>query len=73
MANWNDFLAPLIYLNSPDKFTLALGLLLFQGQYYTNFPQMMAVSLLVLLPLLVVFFVAQNLFIRGIALTGMKG
>lgn len=73
MANWNDFLAPLIYLNSPNKFTLALGLLTFQGQYETNFPEMMAVSLLVLLPLLIVFFVAQNLFVRGIALTGMKG
>lgn len=73
MANWNDFLAPLIYLNSPSKFTLALGLLTFQGQYYTNFSEMMAVALLVLLPLLVVFFVAQNLFVRGIALTGLKG
>lgn len=73
MANWNNFLGPLIYLNSPQNFTLALGLLTFQGQYYANFSQMMAVSLLVLLPLLVIFFIAQNLFVRGIALTGLKG
>lgn len=70
---WNDFLGPLIYLNNPDDFTLALGLRGFQQQYGTRWNVMMAASLLVMLPTLVLFFSFQRYFIEGVTLTGVKG
>jgi ABC-type glycerol-3-phosphate transport system permease component len=73
IGNWNNLLDPLIYLRSTEKFTLALGLNLFRGQHFTQYNQLMAVSLITLLPILVIFFVAQKYFIRGVALTGMGG
>jgi ABC-type glycerol-3-phosphate transport system permease component len=73
IRNWNNFLYPLIYLNDMEKYTLQLGLNMYRGQYYTEFHLMMAVALLVLVPVIVVFFVAQKYFIQGIALTGLKG
>lgn len=73
IRNWNSFLYPLIYLNDLDKYTLQLGLNMYRGQYYSEFHLMMAVSLMVLVPVIAVFFVAQKYFIQGIALTGIKG
>jgi multiple sugar transport system permease protein len=73
IGNWNNLLYPLIYLRSTDKYTLALGLNLFQGQYVTNYNQLMAVSILTLLPILVIFLIAQKYFVRGVTLTGMGG
>jgi multiple sugar transport system permease protein len=74
MATWNDFLGPLIYLQRPEQFTLALGLQNYQSQHGgTDWNYLMAASVLVLLPVLVLFFVAQKTFIEGIATTGMKG
>lgn len=73
MGTWNDFLGPLIYLNNPDKFTLALGLRTFQTQFGTRWNVMMAASILVMLPTLVLFFTCQRYFIEGITLTGVKG
>lgn len=73
IGNWNNFLAPLIYINKQDLYTLALGLNLFRGQYVTYYNQLMAVSLLALAPILIVFFFTQKTFIQGIALTGIKG
>jgi multiple sugar transport system permease protein len=73
IGNWNNLLDPLIYLRSQDLYTLALGLNLFRGQNFTAYNQLMAVSILTLLPVLVVFFVAQKLFVQGVALTGMGG
>ncbi len=73
-GNWNDFLGPLIYLNSMDKFTLPLGLSFFvnvRGMTYWNL--LMAASVLVLIPCLVLFFAGQRYFVQGIALTGLKG
>ena len=71
--NWNDFFGPLIYLTSPQKMTLAVGLQLFRGRFATNFNNLMAGSTMAVLPVLVVFFAAQRTFIQGIALTGIKG
>jgi len=71
--NWNDFFGPLIYLTSPQKMTLAVGLQLFRGRFATNFNNLMAGSTMAVLPVLVVFFAAQKTFIQGIALTGIKG
>jgi len=73
IGTWNDFLGPLIYLTTPDKLTLALGLQFFQGHYGVTLHYLMAVSLLVMTPCLVLFFLAQKYFISGIALTGLKG
>ncbi len=71
---WNDFLGPLIYLQRPEQFTLALGLQNFQSQHGgTPWHQLMAASVLVVLPVLVLFFLAQKTFIEGISTTGMKG
>jgi len=74
VGNWNNFMAPLIYLNSMSKFTMALGLRLFQGQHAThNQHLLMAVSMVNIMPILLLFFFAQKTFIRGVALTGIKG
>lgn len=72
-ANWNDFLGPLIYLSSPAKRTLALGLYAFQGQYSTDWHYLMAASTVVMLPLLVLFFAGQKYFIQGVVISGVKG
>ena len=73
IAHWNDFLGPLIYLNSESNYTLAIGLSLFQTWHSTAYQLLMAASLLVLLPVIVIFFFAQRYFIEGITLTGIKG
>ncbi|RIK37111.1 MAG: sugar ABC transporter ATP-binding protein [Chloroflexi bacterium] len=70
---WNDFLGPLIYLHSQDKFTLALGLRMFQGEASTSWNLLMAASLLTMLPVLILFFAAQKYFMQGIVFTGVKG
>ena len=71
---WNSFQGPLIYLNTMEKYTLPVGLTFFHDQYMgTPWNQMMAASLLVMIPCLVVFFFAQRTFIQGAVLTGLKG
>jgi multiple sugar transport system permease protein len=73
MGTWNDFLGPLVYLQLPQQYTLALGLQAFQSQQGgTEWHLLMAASLLVCLPVLILFFVAQRTFIQGIATTGGK-
>jgi ABC-type glycerol-3-phosphate transport system permease component len=73
MAHWNNFMGPLIYLNSQEKYPLALGLRLFQGLYMTKWELVMAASTMALIPPLVIFFIAQRYFIQGIVITGLKG
>lgn len=74
MGAWNDYMGPLIYINDTDKFTLALGLSLFKGQYGVDTPHlMMAATLVVLIPVLLLFFFAQKHFIQGIVISGVKG
>jgi len=73
LGHWNDFLAPLIYLTSDTNFTLALGITWFKGQYVTDWNLLMAGSLLIMAPCIVVFFLAQRYFIQGIVFTGIKG
>ena len=70
---WNDFLGPLIYLSDNSKHTLALGLATFQGVYTAQWNYLMAASTAVVLPIVVLFFLAQRHFIEGITLTGIKG
>jgi multiple sugar transport system permease protein len=73
MGAWNDFLAPLIYLNSQSKFTLALGLQQFISAYGSQWGQMMAAATTFTIPIIALFFFTQRTFIQGIALTGLKG
>lgn len=73
ISNWNNFLSQLIYLHDRDKITLAVGLNMFRGQYTTDFHLLMAVSVISLIPILVIFFLAQRIFIQGIQFTGIRG
>lgn len=71
---WNDFLAPLIFLTRRDTFTLALGLHLYQSQAgNTPWNLLMAASTMVICPVLLVFFLTQRTFVRGVATEGLKG
>jgi ABC-type glycerol-3-phosphate transport system permease component len=72
LRDWNDFLGPLIYLTSEQNRTLALGLAHLKGVQDTQVGLLMAATMLMVLPALVLFFVAQRFFIEGIALTGTK-
>jgi multiple sugar transport system permease protein len=74
MGVWNDFLGPLVYLQRPEQYTLAQGLQVFQSQHGgTPWHLLMAASVLVILPILLLFFLFQRTLIQGIATTGMKG
>lgn len=74
LATWNDFLGPLIYLMNQDTFTLSLGLQFYQSQHGgTQWHLLMAAATMVVLPVILVFFLAQRYFIQGITLTGLKG
>lgn len=71
-AAWNDFLGPLIFLHDQSKYTLMLGLSFFRGAYQVNWAYLMASSLVISLPVVLVYFVSQRLFIQGVAFTGTK-
>jgi ABC-type glycerol-3-phosphate transport system permease component len=73
IGNWSNLLDPLIYLRSTELYTLALGLNLFRGQNFTQFNLLMAVSIITLIPVLLMFFFSQKLFVQGVSLTGMGG
>ena len=72
MFAWNDFTGPLIFLNTREKFTLSLGLQAFMFERRTMWGPLMAASTMMIMPILIVFFLAQKHFIQGIALTGIK-
>jgi multiple sugar transport system permease protein len=72
-ATWNDFLWPLIVTGSDEMRTIPIGLSYFVGQYATAWNLLMAGSVLALLPVLLVYFLAQKTFVQGITLTGMGG
>jgi multiple sugar transport system permease protein len=66
LTSWNDYLGPLLYLNSPALYTVPLGLAFFQNQYYTQLQYLMPIALIALLPVLLVFLVAQHFIVEGI-------
>jgi multiple sugar transport system permease protein len=72
IGSWRDFLGPLIYLNDPDKQTLEVGLQTYRSLNNEQWHLLMAGSVLVMIPLIVIFFVGQRYFIRGIVMTGGK-
>lgn len=73
MNSWNDFLGPLLYLSDETKYTLSIGLQMFTTQYKTEWALLMAASLLVTLPVVVIYFFVQKRFIEGITFSGIKG
>jgi ABC-type glycerol-3-phosphate transport system permease component len=77
IQHWNEFIAPLIFLNSPEKYTVSIGLRYFvSNPFESNEPReaiLMAASLIVAMPALILFFTAQKYFVRGIVTTGLKG
>jgi len=73
MGTWNDFMGPLIYLLDEERYTLSLGLAMFRGQYNSEYGQLMAVSAIMTVPIVILFFFTQKTFIQGIKLTGIKG
>jgi ABC-type glycerol-3-phosphate transport system permease component len=72
IGTWRDFMGPLLYLNDVDKQTLELGLSTFNSQFNAQWHLLMPGSVLVMLPLVVIFMLGQKFFVRGIAMTGLK-
>lgn len=70
---WNDFFAPLIYLSDQYKWTVALGLRALQSNMYIDWPSLMSMATLSLIPIMLIFVFAQRLFIQGVVFTGVKG
>ena len=77
---WNDFMGPLLYLNSPEKYTVSLGLALYRASFglsqaggRSRWDWLMAASTTMTLPVLLVFFALQRYFVQGVVMTGLKG
>ncbi|BEL06995.1 carbohydrate ABC transporter permease [Actinoplanes sichuanensis] len=73
VTTWNDYMGPLIYLRSPDLWTIQIGLKSFINQYNAEYALIMTGSVLSVLPIVVVFLLGQRYFVEGIATTGLKG
>ena len=83
LATWNDFVGPLLYINSPERFTLAIGLANFRVSFgggmggttqgRSRWDLLMAFATAMTVPVLVVFFLAQRYFVQGVVMTGLKG
>ncbi|MFQ6096485.1 MAG: carbohydrate ABC transporter permease [Armatimonadota bacterium] len=72
LGSWNNYMWPLIVINSPEKKTLPIGLQSFMGLYQTEWTLLMAASMMVMLPVILVFIFGQRYFVRGIVLSGLK-
>lgn len=73
LGAWNEFLGPLIYLNSDHKRTLSLALAKFQGAYSADIPLLMAAAALMLIPVLLLYFFSQRALMQGMVVSGVKG
>lgn len=71
--HWNDFMAPLIFLQSDENLTLALGLVKFRGYYSTEWSLMMAGATIMTIPVVAIFFFFQKYFMQGLSLSGLGG
>jgi len=72
IAHWNDLLGPLIYLNSPEKMTVTVGISYFRGQYVTDYPVVLSGVFLSLIPTLLIFLLAQKYLTKGMLISGLK-
>lgn len=73
IARWRDYLGPLIYLSDQELYVLSLGIYEYQSQYGAEWGLLMAASVLITLPIILLFFFLQKTFVQGITLTGIKG
>lgn len=73
IARWRDYLGPLIYLSDQELYTLSMGLHLYSSEYGREWGLLMAASVLITLPIILLFFFLQKTFVQGVALTGIKG
>ena len=72
VAGYNDYLGPLLYLFSPEKYTLQIALSFFKGTYATDYAIVMAGAVVTLIPTTVIYIIGQKFFLEGIATSGMK-
>jgi multiple sugar transport system permease protein len=73
LYNWNDFFGPLLFVgDNPHLWTLSIGLDAFQGQHHVEYNMIMAASVMFMIPVIILFFLAQRVFIEGVTLTGSK-
>ncbi len=72
MSSWNEYLRPLIYINSDAKWTMTMGLGRFRGTYIIEWNQLMAGTVISVAPIVLIFLLGQRFFIEGIAMSGMK-
>jgi multiple sugar transport system permease protein len=72
LHTWNDFFGPLLYIDNPDRYTLAYGLQQFMSSYGGKWAQLMAGASIFTVPIILLFFFAQKTFIQGISTTGSK-
>ena len=70
---WNDFMGPLIYLNSTELKTIQLGIRMFISQYAADYALIMAASVCALIPVVIIFIACQKFFVEGVAASGIKG
>ena len=73
MSNWNNLLGPVVYLSSYEKMTLTVGLAFFRGQYTTQWALLMAGAVISVIPIILIYAAAQQYFVRGVVLSGLKG
>jgi multiple sugar transport system permease protein len=73
LGNWNEFLWPLVVTNSDEMRTIPVGLTMFQGQFGVRWELLMAAAVVAMLPVLIVYILAQKWFIKGITMSGMGG
>ncbi len=73
LAAWNDLIGPLVYLRTPETYTVAIGLAQFRGAMTTRWDLQMAAAVIMVLPVIILFFFSQRYFIKGIVMTGLKG
>lgn len=70
---WNDYMAPMIYLDSEEKKTIQLGLATFKREFDTDYGAIMAGTVISLIPVVIIYFLAQKYIVEGVAFTGLKG
>jgi multiple sugar transport system permease protein len=73
MGSWNNLLGPVIYLTSYNKMTLPVGLAFFRGQYSTDWPLIMAGATISVVPIIALYIGAQQYFVQGVVMSGIKG
>ncbi|MDQ0338650.1 alpha-1,4-digalacturonate transport system permease protein [Caldalkalibacillus uzonensis] len=73
MWRWNDLIWPLIVVSDSSMYTVQLGLAIARGEHYIDWPILMSLTLMSIIPILIVFFIFQRYFVQGIVSSGMKG